>query len=82
MRTICTQCNQSFSHVPILLKGSSWYYVFDQDTSKEKHNPGPNNECPRALWELARKRRDKYSAVYGKIFTVFFPYCSKQCVIK
>lgn len=72
----CVQCGEKTEN-PVLLKGSTWYFIFDQDSSQFQHNPG---EAPYKVtmeqWQAFREKRDVYSPVYGKIFPCFFTYCS------
>lgn len=77
----CGHCLTTFSHKPVMVKGKKTYGIHDQDSSQFTHNPGENNECPRPLWELARKNRDKYGPD-GKIFNVLNIFCSEKCKVE
>lgn len=73
---VCAECHQPTQQA-VLLKASTWYYIFDHDSSEWKMQEGwgyPRLHT-RELWELIRAKRDVYSPVYGKIFNCFIPYC-------
>lgn len=77
----CSECKNTTLE-PVFLPGSTWYFIFDHDSSQIKMQEGwgwPIKWTTREVWELSRAKRDKYSPVYGKIFKCNFVYC-KVCV--
>jgi len=78
----CSECKTQ-TYDCVLLPASTWYFIFDHDSSKENMLPGwgwPIQKVTREVWEMARAKRDTYSPVYGKIFKCWIPYC-KDCMM-
>lgn len=76
-RAVCCECGRQ-ALPPRLVPASTWYYIFDHDSSKEEMREGwgwPIRVTTRAVWEMARAKRDIYSPVYGKIFNCWVAYC-------
>lgn len=76
----CQQCKKKFTHPPIILEGSTWYNLFEEDNFS--FNPGvPPFRVTKEIMLRARSA-DRHSKVHGKIFNAFFPYCSQECICR
>lgn len=80
----CTQCQKRFQHKPFLLPGCTFYNMHDKDVTQFEYMPGePDYKTGRILSRLDFEeswKKNRYSPIHGKVFHVWFPYCSRTCL--